>query len=366
MTEKTIGAAILGTGFARTTQIPCLQSTPGMRVVGLYSRSRARAEEIAREFAIPVPADDADALLGRDDVDVVFVSTPPHLHLPLTLAALRAGKHVVCEKPTALHAGEAAEMLAAARAAGRIHLIDHELRMNPRRRRIVELVREGFVGPVISVEYRSAGAYRLDPDRPWSWWSDASKGGGVLGAIGSHAIDSIRSWVGEIAEVRGNLATHVTERPHPETSAPTPVTADDFACVWGRLAQGGEVVITLLAAAREEPAMDVRIHGEKGSLRLDSANRLWRRAHGEPTDEEAAVPDAPPPPAGSRIPDTPWARAFVLLAAALRDAIRDGKPTVPGAATFEDGLRNQQVIDAARESARRADWVAVDGLTQAP
>jgi predicted dehydrogenase len=364
MNERTIGAAILGTGFARTTQLPCLRATPGVRTVGLYSRSPARAEEIARDFAIPVATSDLDAVLAREDVDVVFVSTPPHLHLPHTLAALRAGKHVVCEKPTALHAGEAAEMLAAARAAGKVHLIDHELRFNPRRRKMVELVRGGFVGPVISVEFRSAGAFRLDRDRPWSWWSDASKGGGLLGAIGSHAIDAIRSWVGEIAEVRGNLTTHFEERPHPETSAPTAVTADDFACVWGRLAKGGEVVITLLAAAREEPTTEVRIHGEKGSLRLDAENRLWQRAHGEPKDVEVAVDDAPLPPAGSSVPDTPWARSFLLLAAALRDAIREGKDTVEGAATFEDGLRNQQVIDAARESARRADWVAVDGVTQ--
>ncbi len=364
MTERTIGAAILGTGFARTTQIPCLQSTPGMRVVGLYSRSQPRAEEIAKEFAIPVASTDVDALFTRDDVDVVFVSTPPHLHLPHTLAALRAGKHVVCEKPTALHAGEAAEMLAAAQASGKLHLIDHEMRMNPRRRRMITLIEDGFVGPVISLEMRSAGAFRLDRDRPWSWWSDASKGGGLVGAIGSHCVDAIRSWVGEIQEGRGNVAPHFSERPHPEPSAPPAVTADDFACVWGRLARGGEMVLTLLAAAREEPSTEVRIHGEKGSLHLDTANRLWCRAHGELKDVEVAVDDAPSPPAGSQIPDTPWARSFLLLAAALRDAIRDGAAKVEGASTFEDGLRNQQVLDAARESSRRADWVAVDGVTQ--
>ena len=122
-----------------------------------------------------------------------------HLHLPHTMAALRAGKHVLCEKPTALHAGEAAEMLAAAKASGRLHLIDHELRFHPRRRRLAERMREGFTGRLWSLDYRSAGSFRVDPNRPWTWWSDATQGGGVLGALGSHAVDTIRTFAGEIA-----------------------------------------------------------------------------------------------------------------------------------------------------------------------
>ena len=72
--------------------------------------------------------------------------------------------------------------------------------------------------------------------------------------------------------------------------------------------------------------------------------------------------DAPLPPAGSKVPDTPWARAFLTYAAAIRDALQRGKTTIPGAATFEDGWRNQRVLDAVRESDRRGDWIAVDSI----
>lgn len=360
MSERTIGVGILGTGFARSTQIPCFQATPGFEVVAILSRNMTRAYDLAKEFNLRRAFDDVDKLLAVPEIELVCVSTPPHLHLPHTLAALRAGKHVLCEKPTALHAGEAAEMLQAAKQSGKLHLIDHELRFNPRRRRLAELVKDGFLGRIYTIEYRMAGAFRIDPMRPWSWWSDEAQGGGVLGALGSHAVDAIRSWVGEIKEVRGQLKTMIEQRPDPENGAPKSVTSDDYAVAWLRLAQGGEVNLSLSAVSREDPWTRVGLHGEKGSLVLDEHQKLWKRAHGDDAYTEVAVEDAPMPPKGTRVPDTPWARAFLLYATAIREAILKGKDTVPGAATFEDGLRNQLVLDAIRESSKRGDWVAVD------
>lgn len=360
MNDRTIGVGILGTGFARSTQIPCLQATPGFEVVAILSRNMTRAYDLAKEFGLRRAFDNLEAMLAVPEIELVCVSTPPHLHLPQVLAALRAGKHVLCEKPTALHAGEAAEMLAAAKQSGKLHLIDHELRFNPRRRRLAELVKEGFLGRIYTVEYRMAGSFRVDPMRPWSWWSDEAQGGGVLGALGSHAVDAIRSWVGEVREVRGHLKTMVAERPDPETGAPRAVTSDDYAVAWMRLEQGGEVNLSLSAVSREDPWTRVGLHGEKGSLLLDENHRLWKRAHGEEAYTEVAVEDSPLPPAGSKVPDSPWARSFLLYAAAIRDAILRSQAAVPGAATFEDGYRNQLVLDAIKESAKRGDWVPVD------
>jgi len=364
MSDRTIGVGVLGTGFARTTQIPCLQATPGYEVVGLMSRNMTRAYDLAKEFGLRRTFDDVDKLLAVPEIELVVVSTPPHLHLPHSVAALRAGKHVLCEKPTALHAGEAAEMLAAAKASGKLHLMDHELRFHPRRRRMKELIKEGFVGRIYALEYRMGGAFRIDPSRPWSWWSDASKGGGVLGALGSHVVDSVRSWVGEVSEVRGHVATMIPMRPDPETGEPRAVTADDYAVAWMRLAEGGEVNVSLSAVSREDPWTRVALHGEKGSLVLDEHQRLWKKAHGEAEYAEVPCEDAPLPPKGSNVPDTPWARSFMAYAVAIRDALRSGHTTVRGASTFEDGYRNQLVLDAVRESSRRGDWVAVDAAVQ--
>ena len=120
MSDRTIGVGILGTGFARTTQIPCFQATPGFEVVGLYSRNMTRAYDLAQEFGLRRAFDDVERMLKVEEIELVCVSTPPHLHLPQTLAALRAGKHVLCEKPTALHAGEAQQMWEEAKKSGRL------------------------------------------------------------------------------------------------------------------------------------------------------------------------------------------------------------------------------------------------------
>lgn len=362
MNDRTIGVGIIGTGFARTTQIPALQATPGYEVVGILSRNMTRAYDLAKEFNLRRAFDDLDRMLAVPEIELVIVASPPHMHLVHTLAALRAGKHVLCEKPTALHAGEAEEMLQAARVSGRLHLIDHELRFHPRRKMLAEMLHKGFVGRLYSLEYRMAGNFRLDPMRAWSWWSDASKGGGVLGALGSHVVDSIRTWAGEIAEARGDLEIGIEARPDPETGEPRTVTADDYAVAWLRLAAGGHVSLTLSAIAREEPGQRVVLHGDRGSLLLDEQVRLWQRTHDATAYTEVVVDDAPPPPPACRAPDTIWTRAFLLYAVAIRDALRHGSTHVPGAATFEDGLANQAVLDAVRESSRRGDWVSVAAM----
>src|SRR5262245_13721124 len=115
MSEPNLGVGVIGTGFARSTQIPCFQATPGVQVVALLSRHLTRAYDVAKEFDLRRAFDDLDRFLALPEIELVCVSSPPHLHLPHTLAALRAGKHVLCEKPTALHAGEANQMLEAAR-----------------------------------------------------------------------------------------------------------------------------------------------------------------------------------------------------------------------------------------------------------
>jgi predicted dehydrogenase len=191
--------------------------------------------------------------------------------------------------------------------------------------------------------------------------SDEAQGGGVLGArLARGRLDPFLP--GEIAEVRGSLQTCIKVEPALEQFREKSALfrSDDYAAAWMRLEQGGEVNLTLSAVTREDPWAKIGLHGEKGSLVLDEHQRLWKRAHGEAAYTEALVEDSPLPPLGSKVPDSPCARAFLLFAHAIREAILRNQATVPGAATFEDGLRNQLVLDAVRESSKRGDWVAVD------
>ena len=131
-----MNVGIIGASFARAAFLPALRHTPDANVVAIASARIESARKAASEFDVPHAYDDWEEMLGAHDYDLVCIATPTVLHAPQTLAAIEAGAHVLCEKPTAMNAGEAARMLEAAEAAGRIHMIDHELRFNPNRMRI--------------------------------------------------------------------------------------------------------------------------------------------------------------------------------------------------------------------------------------
>jgi predicted dehydrogenase len=348
MTE--IRVAVFGNGFARTVVLPCLRRVPQARVVGIASPNVERARATAAEFGIEQAANDHRAILDRCRPDLVYVVTPPHRHRDQAIDALDAGCHVVCEKPTALDATESAAMLAAARARpDRLALIDHELRFSPARVALRGLVRDGRLGTIHHASYTLLSPGRRDPSTPWTWWSDRACGGGALGAIGSHVVDSLRVLLGEVVETRGVLETFVRERPDPSTGRLRPVTADDLAAAWLRFSSGAIATLTI-SLVEGERVHRLTLAGSEGSARAEEQQPLRLQTGRDPQIELPAEDDLPPS-AELGIPDTDWARCFLRLARRTVDAIRDGRAEVPGAATFEDGHRNQLVLDAVRASA---------------
>ena len=185
--DRTIGVGIIGTGFARTTQLPAWVSVPGARVVAVASGRRENAERVARDFDIPFVASDWREVVAHDEVNLVSIVTPPVTHAEMAVAALEAGKAVLCEKPMAMNAEETGRMCEAARAAGKLALIDHELRFLPVRRRMRELVQGGELGRVRHAKFLFRGGSRALADTPWSWWSDERAGGGAGDGGGERA-----------------------------------------------------------------------------------------------------------------------------------------------------------------------------------
>ena len=213
MKKAPVGIGIIGTGFARTTQIPGFRDCMGTRIVAIASRSPERAEAVAKEFGIEYVAHDWQELIAHNDVDLVSIVTPPSTHMEITLAALEQRKAVLCEKPMAMNAREAEGMTARAREVGVLSLIDHELRFVSSRQKLRAMLHDGVIGKVRHVEYLFRSDYRGVLDRQWDWWSDIDMGGGTLGAIGSHVIDSFR-WMldTEISKTLGLLSTHIKQR----------------------------------------------------------------------------------------------------------------------------------------------------------
>ena len=344
----TLRIGVIGTGFARRVQLPALRLVSGAQVTAVASGSLERARVVAAEFGVPHAFGSGETLARAPDVDLVIVSSTPDAHVRHSIAALEAGKHVLCEKPMALNAREAERMIEIAAQNRGVACIDHELRYEPNRRKAQQLIRAGAIGAVWHIEFVLKPYLRGDGrpqalDAPWSWWYDAARGGGILGAVGSHLIDLCRFWTGmDVVDVQGGVTTFVAERVD-EQHAPRPVTADDFASFVLRLSGGAVVTVTLSTVATLGPGHFAQITGSEGTLVITGETKLeiGRR----PAElENISVPDD----LWERTsPNNMWARSFVRL---MRDlvGVLDGRPATGEPATFHDGLAVQRVIDAVR------------------
>ena len=360
--DRVVRIGIIGAGFARSTQIPAFKACAGARIVAIASAHPERAAEVARDFGIEHVESDWRALVERDDIDLVSIVTPVVTHCEMTLRALDRGKAVLCEKPMAMDADEARRMTEAAGAAGVLALIDHELRFLPGRMKMRELVRRGDIGKVRHAQLTFRSDSRADANRPWNWWSDVKQGGGALGAIGSHVIDSWR-WLldAEVPVVMGNLATHIRERKD-ENGALRDVTTDDEANFLVRFADTestagatGNASMSLVEPGRAEHRLE--LFGSLGALKIEEGGELWQAKIGE-GDWHLLETDSGQLAPGMR--DGGWARGFTAFSKQIVEALRAGRPTVAGAATFADGYRTQLVLDAARQSNESGCWAKVE------
>jgi len=170
--KEHIGIGFIGTGFAKLTQIPAFRDCEGARLISVSSGTQGKAESVSREFGIGHFSDDWRQTIAHDDVDLVCITTPPDLHREMAVFAAEHGKHILCEKPMAMNASEAAEMTAVAEKAGVMALIDHELRFLEGRKRAFDLLREGEIGKVIHAKSIFRNASLGNPDLPCNWWSD--------------------------------------------------------------------------------------------------------------------------------------------------------------------------------------------------
>ncbi len=332
---------IIGTGWGVRVQVPAFRSA-GLTVAGIAGHNQDKTAKIAAELETQ-PFADWQALIASD-IELVSIVTPPSLHREMAIAALKAGNHVLCEKPTALDASQAEEMAAVASAhPDQLALIDHELRFFPLLLQARTSIRSGKIGSVRHITSTITSSGRANRTQPWTWWSDAAQGGGTWGAIGSHQIDTLRYLCGEITSVSADLRTFVGERP--SDTGPRQVTSDDYATARFTLHNGASAVCVLsTVAARNEPDQ-MTIHGTEGALRITSSGLELAALNGE-WELQPFVPSVAIPQGISGL----FPLSTVYLAHALVAWANGDAAALDPAATFADGLRNQQILDAGRRS----------------
>ncbi|MFI9825595.1 Gfo/Idh/MocA family protein [Streptomyces sp. NPDC052013] len=315
------------------------------------------------------------ALVERDDVDLVDICTPGDSHAEIAVAALAAGKHVLCEKPLANTVAEAEAMVRAAEEAaarGRVAMVGFNYRRVPATALARRMVAEGRIGTLRHVRVTYLQDWLVDPQFPLTWRLRREQAGsGSLGDLGAHIIDLAQYVAGEhIAGVSALTETFVKERPLP--TAPSsglaavsaagtgPVTVDDAAVFTARFTSGAlaSFEATRYATGRKN-ALRLELNGERGSLAFDleRLNELSYHDGTEPGTHAgfrrilATEPDHPyleawwPPGHGLGYEHT-----FVHQARDLVHAVAEGRTPEP---SFADGLQVQRVLAAVEESAEK-------------
>jgi predicted dehydrogenase len=355
------GAAVVGTGFGCLTHVRVLRAA-GFEVVALVGRDPDKTAARAARFDIPHACTSLDDALALDGVDAVAIATPPHTHAPVGLAAIAAGKHVLCEKPFTRDVAEAQELLAAAEGAGVVHLLGAEMRFAPGQALLTRVVRQGAIGAPRLATFVVHIPMLADPasDVP-AWWSDAAAGGGWLGAYAPHVVDQIRTTIGEITGVSASLP-HLVAREW---------SAEDAFVVHFRTDDGCAGLLQSTAADRGPMLFVQRIVGSRGTAwaegdRVQVADAKGTRDVALPDDLRVEPLDAPPAElmvsAYDHLHSTgmdfgPYTRLCEHFRARIE---RTAPPAGPEPATFADGVANMAVLDAIRASATRgSEWIDV-------
>ena len=334
---ETIRVAVIGTGFGEAVHLPALQQVSEFRIMAVCSRRAERAHSAAQNFGATIATTDYRELVERSDIDAVIIATPPYLHHAMTMTALGAGKHVLCEKPMAKTVAEARDMLKMAERSNVVAMINHEFRFLPARAYAKELIESGYIGAPYSA---SMSFYRSSLNNPrgvaFTWLMEQDKAGGMLGAIGSHHIDTMRWWLGDIRAASGALATMVRKRRAGDSTQMLNVDADDNFAVVLQFENGSIGTIHYSATAAHEPSDLIVVSGAEGTLVLTSDGRLQggRRAAAIAAPSTAARRAGPRPGPPARPARWPGAARRRGRAAPppkrWPGAARGSRPPLPG------------------------------------
>jgi predicted dehydrogenase len=338
---------------------------PVLKVV--VGRTEAKVKEAQARLGFDEAATSWQEVLARPDIDIVDICTPGDSHAPIAIAAAEAGKAILCEKPLANDVADAERMAAAAKKAGVVNLVCHNYRRVPAVALAKKLIEDGKLGEIHHYRGLYLQDWILDPNFPRVWRLEKARAGsGSLGDILSHTMDLSRHLVGEPVEVSGLLKTFISERPLPDGSGRRgKVDVDDSAQALVKFANGavGYYEGSRFAAGRKNYNR-LEINGSKGSLvwDLERLNELEVCLESGPLSgfSTISVTDGAHPyisawwPPGHIIG---YEHSFTHTVYDFLKAIATGQPLRPD---FEDGLKNQRVLDAIERSAKSGQWMKID------
>jgi predicted dehydrogenase len=376
MTDQ-LRVGIIGVGWGSMVQVPAFRAAGGYEVAALCSRRAERVTEAGARLGVQDVSTDWEQFVRRPDLDIISVCTPTDLHREQVLGAVRAGKHVLCEKPVALDPAQAAEMADAADAAGVATAVCFENRWGREKLAVWRQVSEGLLGSPYFARVAIAADY-FHPVRPLmsEWMYRLADGGGYLLGMASHDIDYLYCLFGVPEAVCADVRTTIPVRARADGSQ-FAADADDTASLLLRWASGVSASISLTTVGLHSGSRyRFEAFGSGGTAEIDGtvfggtvrAGRAGEEGLRELTLTDAAVSDPAAIPATGR--RAAPIRALALMLEQWLPSVRGdagtagpapgaGHGAAPAVPTLRDGLVVQRVIDAARRSSDGAGWVSL-------
>jgi predicted dehydrogenase len=376
MTDQ-LRVGVIGVGWGALVQVPAFRAAGGYEVAALCSRRAERAAEAGARLGIEDVSTDWEQFVRRPDLDIISVCTPTDLHREQVLAAIGAGKHVLCEKPVALDSGQAAEMADAAEAAGVATAVCFENRWGREKLAVWRQIGDGLLGSPYFARVAIAADY-FHPSRPLmsEWMYRRADGGGYLLGMASHDIDYLHCLFGVPEAVCADVRVTIPTRTRADGSE-FAADADDTVSLLLRWSSGVRASISLTTVGLHTGSRyRFEVFGSGGTAEIDGtlfggtvrAGRTGEEGLRElaPGDEAVSDPSAIPATGRRSAP----IRALALMLERWLPSV--GGPAAPASApgadesgpgpsvpTLRDGLVLQRVIDAARRSSNGAGWVSL-------
>ena len=377
-----IKTAVVGAGFMGKVHAEGIRRLGNVEIAAVVGSTEPKAKAFADSLGIQDSTTDYETLLADPEIHAVHILTPNALHFPMCMKALRAGKHVLCEKPFTLSADEASQLVALAAKTGLANCLEHNLRYYPLVQQMRRMIEAGELGDILIVQ----GTYSQDwllYDTDWNWRIDSKDNGKLraMGDIGSHWMDMIQHVTGQpITAVCADLATFHKTRKRPKGSVETfsgktlsPVDYDsvsidteDFAAVLVHLGERarGTFTVSQMSAGRKN-MFTVDIYGTKAgvSWNQERPDELWIGQRNSPNQIMIKDPSLLHPKAAAYadLPgghsegyDDTHKQVFKRFYARVAD------PSAPiEYPTFEDGLRGMVLLEKVLESSQKHGWVDV-------
>jgi len=374
VTRRTLAVGLIGYNFMGEAHSNAWRQAPrffnlpaNVRLKTICGRNRAAVKKAAKKLGWENAQTDWRRVIDDSEIDVVDICTPNDTHCEIAIAAAQAGKAILCEKPLARNIDEAENMVRSVKKARVVNMVCHNYRRIPAIVLAKRMIERGDLGErIFHLRARYAQDWIVDPNFPLVWRLQSNvAGSGALGDIFSHIVDLARYLAGEFKEVCAIMETFVKQRPlEKNRRVKGKVTVDDAVTTIGRLKNGA---LASLEATRFAPgrknSLTLEINGNAGSVffDLEEMNRLRFFNARDPQDRQGfrdiLVTEPTHPymdkwwPPGHIIG---YEHSFTHAIADFVKAVADGKGVQP---TFADGLRNQCVLDAVKESVRIRKWI---------